>query len=468
MISKTFIKESKELLREGRVRIAFAIVLLLLALAVWISTKQYHNVNEQHAKAKTAERAVWDDQGEKNPHSAAHYGTYAFKPKYPLSLVDQGVDKYAGTSIFLEAHKRNEAQFSAAADQTGLARFGDLTPDFILLFIIPLLIILLGYNSFTKELEMGTLTLLKSQGISNWKLLMGKWMALFLPIFIITMVLFLLAGVLLSNLDDFGVFNWNALLLMFLVYTGYYIIFTNIVLIISSRTKKSGISLVASLCVWIIACLAAPKAASNIAENKHPYPTRQEFAANVLEDKKEGLDGHNPWSKEAQLLEEQVLQEYGVDSLHQLPFNFDGYRMQKGEEHQAEVYFKHYNHLKDQYTQQAGVYKSLASISPYLPTRFLSMAIAHTDYATHWDFADAAEAYRIATQKFLNENFAKNSNYGDWSYKADADVWKKLPAFEYDPPELGSILSRNTSNLGILGIWLLASFSLLFFTTKAI
>jgi ABC-2 type transport system permease protein len=468
MISKTCIKESKEILREGRVRIAFTLVLLLLALAIWISAKQYQNVNEQYAEAKTAERAVWETQGEKNPHSAAHYGTYAFKPKYPLSLVDQGVDKYAGTSIFLEAHKRNEAQFSAAADQTGLARFGDLTPDFILLFIIPLLIVLLGYNSFTKELEMGTLILLKSQGISNWKLMIGKWLAILLPILLITAVLFLFAGLLLSNLDDFGVFNWNALLLMFLVYTGYYVIFTNIVLLISYKSKKSGISLVVSICVWIIACLAAPKAASNIAESKHPYPTRQEFAANVLQDKEKGLDGHNPWSKEAKQLEQEVLKEYGVDSLHQLPFNFNAYRSQKGEEHEAEVYFKHYNYLKEQYGKQSAVYRRLAAISPYLPTRFLSMSIAHTDYDTHWDFADAAENYRIATQKFLNDNTAQNSQYGENNYKASADFWKKLPSFEYDPPELVSVLSKNSNNLIILGIWLLTSFGALFLTTKTI
>ncbi len=468
MISKTFLKETKELLRDGRVRMAVIIVLLLLGVAVWISARQYQNVNEQYAIAKTAERAIWDNQGEKNPHSAAHYGTYAFKPKYPLSLVDQGVDKYAGTSIFLEAHKRNEAQFSAAADQTGLARFGDLTPDFILLFIIPLLIILIGYNSFTKEREMGTLTLLKSQGISSWKWVMGKWAALFLPIFIITATLFGIAGIVLNNLNDFGVFRWDSLLMMFVIYLGYYIIFINIVLLISSITKKSGISLVVSLSIWILACLAAPKAASNIAESKHPYPTRQEFAANVLKDKKEGLDGHNPWSKEAKLLEAQVLKEYSVDSLHQLPFNFDGYRMQKGEEHEAEVYFKHYNYLKDQFAQQSKVYRGLAVISPYLPTRFLSMSLAHTDYATHWDFADAAEAYRIATQKFLNDNFAVNSEYGDWSYQADASTWKELPAFDYDPPNLNTVLSRNTSNLGILGIWLIASFGLLLFTTKTV
>ena len=468
MIAKTFLKETKELLREGRVRIAVIIVLMLLGVAVWISARHYQNVNAQYAMAKTAERAIWDNQGEKNPHSAAHYGTYAFKPKYPLALLDQGVDKFAGTSIFLEAHNRNEAQFSAAADQTALARFGDLTPDFILLFILPLLIILLGYNSFTKEREMGTLTLLQSQGISSWKLLLGKWTAVFLPIFLITTVLFLVAGLLLGNLKDFGVFNWSSLLMMYLVYIGYYIIFINIVLLISSKTKKSGISLVISLCVWIVACLAVPKAASNIAENKHPYPSRQEFAANILKDKKQGLDGHNPWSKEAKLLEQKVLQEYGVDSLHQLPFNFDGYRMQKSEEHEAEVYLKHYNYLKDQYTQQAKVYRGLAAISPYLPTRFLSMAIANTDYATHWDFADAAEDYRVATQKFLNDNFAMNSQYGDWAYQADASFWKELPAFEYDPPELKETLKSNGSNLMVMGVWLLGSFGLLLFTTKNI
>ncbi|MBQ4913332.1 DUF3526 domain-containing protein [Maribacter sp. MMG018] len=468
MIIKTFYKESKELWRDGRVRITFAIVVLLLGIAVWISARQYQNINEQHQIAQKAEREVWDNQGEKNPHSAAHYGTYAFKPKYPLSLVDQGVDKYVGSSIFLEAHKRNEAQFSAAADQTGLSRFGDLTPDFILLFIIPLLIILLGYNTFTKEREMGTLTLLKSQGITPWKWALGKWTALFLPVLLITALLFLITGLVLSNLKDFGVFNWQSLFSLFLVYIGYYIIFINIVLFISLKATKSGIALVLSLSVWILACLAAPKAASNIAEAKHPYPTRQEFAANVLKDKQNGLDGHNPWSKESKLLEQEVLAEYGVDSIHKLPFNFDAYRMQKGEEHEAEIYFKHYNYLKDQYSKQSDLYQSLALVSPYLPTRFLSMAIARTDYTAHWDFSDAAEDYRIATQKFLNANFAENSSYGEWGYRADADFWKKLPDFSYTPPKLNAILSSNASNLWILGAWMAVSFALFLITTKTV
>jgi ABC-2 type transport system permease protein len=468
MIRHTFTKETKELWRDGRVRIAFIIVLLLTAIAVVISTNYYKNINEQYVEASASEREVWDNQGEKNPHSAAHYGTYAFKPKYPLSLIDQGVDKYTGTSIFLEAHNRNEAQFIAASDQTGLARFGDLTPDFILLFIIPLLLILIAYNSITKEKERGTLTLLNSQGAVGWKIVFGKWLAIFLPVCILVFVLFVITGFLLSSLPDFGVFSWSSLFTLFLTYMFYYAVFINLVLIISASVKKSGIALVLSLSVWILVCLVLPKAASNLAEYKYPYPTRQEFAENIAKDKKLGLDGHNPWSKAAKKLEEETLQEYGVDSLSQLPFNYDGYRMQKGEEHEAEIYFKHYQYLKTQYSNQNGIYKALAIISPYLPTRFLSMGIAKTDYNTHWDFSDAAENYRIKTQKFLNDHFAKESKYGEWSWKADADFWKQLPKFEYEPPSLAATISTNSTSIIIIFVWLIGSFTVLFFTTKSL
>ncbi|RDY61671.1 ABC transporter permease [Flagellimonas nanhaiensis] len=468
MIRQTFLKEIKELLRDGRPRIALIIVGLLLLVAVWISARQYENTNAQYEIAKQTERGIWDGQSDKNPHSAAHFGTYAFKPKYPLSLLDQGVDKYAGVSIFLEAHNRNEAQFSAATDQTGLARFGDLTPDFILLFLVPLLIVLLGFNTFTKEGELGTLALLRSSTVPTWKLVLGKWMALFIPVLIISLILFGLAGAILSSLKDYGVFEWSSLFMMLLVYLLYYVIFINLVMVISFLSKRSGISLVTSLSIWILTCLAVPKIASTVAEQKYPYPTRQVFEAEVLQDKKSGLDGHNPWSKEAKLLEQKVLAEYKVDSLHQLPFNFDAYRMQKGEEHEAEVYFKHYKFLKEQYNNQSLVYQNLAVISPFLPTRFLSMAIAHTDYGTHWDFSDAAEKYRVATQKFLNDDFAKNSSYGDWSYRADASKWATLPPFEYQPSKLKAVLSQNATHFLILGIWTVLSFGVLFVTAKRI
>ncbi len=462
MIKKTIIKETKELFRDGRIKISGIIVLLLLGVSIWISNNKYKRSNEEFISAKIAERSVWENQGEKNPHSAAHYGTYVFKSKHPLSLLDQGVDKYTGTSIFLEAHKRNEAQYSNVADQTGLVRFGELSPDFILLFIIPLLIILSGYNSFTKEKEMGTMVLLRSQGVSFSKIILGKWMSIFFPICIIITSIFAIAGVLLFNIEGYAIFSWTSLGVLLIVYLFYYAVFINIVLFVSQHVKKSGISLVILLGVWIVSCLAAPKAASNFAESKYPYPTRQEFASKIVKAKKEGLDGHDPWNKEAKRLEKEVLLEYGVDSLQQLPFNFDAYRMQKGEEHQAIVYKNHYAALKKQFEKQADTYALISIISPFLPTRFLSMGIARTDYHSHWDFADASENYRIASQKFLNDNFAKNSKFGDWDYLANENTWKDLPKFEYQPLKLITVLKQQKFSMIALLVWGILTATLLF------
>lgn len=462
MIKKTIIKELKEFLRDGRIKISGLIVLLLLSVSIWISYSQYKNSTKEVETAKLAERAIWENQGDKNPHSAAHYGTYVFKPKHPLSLLDQGVDKYVGTSIFLTAHNRNEAEYSNVADQTGLARFGVLSPDFVLLFIIPLLIILIGYNSITKEREMGTMSLLKSQGATFWKIILGKWMAIFTPIFVIITVLFAIAGVLLTSIDGYTAFSWRSLAILYIVYLSYYAIFINLVLFVSQRVKKSGVSLVVLLGVWIISCLAAPKAASNFAESKYPYPTRQEFATTISKAKKEGLDGHNPWSEEAKQLEKDVLSEYGVDSLHQLPFNFSAYRMQKGEEYQASIYKNNYAKLKELFEKQTATYNTLSLISPFLPARFLSMGIARTDYHSHWSFTDASEEYRIATQKFLNENLATNTKYGERGYLANAETWKKLPKFEYQPQELAAVLKQQRLSVIALLIWGLFTAALLF------
>ena len=66
MIRSTFKKELKEFGRDGRVRIAFISVILLLIVSVWITSKHYQNTNQQYEIAKNNEREIWDNQGAKN------------------------------------------------------------------------------------------------------------------------------------------------------------------------------------------------------------------------------------------------------------------------------------------------------------------------------------------------------------------------------------------------------------------
>ena len=100
-------------------------------------------------------------------------------------------------------------------------------------------------------------------------------------------------------------------------------------------SKSSGISLIACLLIWILFGFISPKIATNVANIKNPYPSKFEFNTSIENDKKNGLDGHNPWNEAAKKLEEETLQNYGVESIEELPFNYVGYRMQKGEEKAA-------------------------------------------------------------------------------------------------------------------------------------
>lgn len=462
MILQIALKELKELIREGRFRVMSVAIAALLVVATVITFNYYQWVNAQHTAAKENARNVWVSQDNKNPHSAAHYGTYAFKPKYPMSLIDQGVDKYTGLSIYLEAHKRNEAQYMAAQDQTAASRFGELTPDFILLLIVPLFIILIGFNSFTREQESGTLRLLKSQGVSSFTLALGKWLGVFLPVLIVTLLVALLSLVLLLSVRDFGELNLGAFTLLFLFFLIYYAVFTNLTLWISSVSRKSGVALVILLAIWMVSCLGMPKVANRLAEAIHPYPTQNEFLAAIDEDERSGLNGHDPFSEEAKKLEAETLKKYGVDSVQQLPFNWDGLLMQKGEEHSAEIFFKHYESLRQTNIAQTNVYRASSVLSPYLPARFLSMALCRTDYQAHWHFSDAAEKYRMKMMDALNMNFAEKTSYGDWAWKADKSLWKEIPDFSYEPVTYAAIVQGNTNNIMALMLWLLVSAGLVF------
>lgn len=461
-------KELKELVRDGRFKIVIGITLVLLVIATITGVSQYQKSNQQYLKSIDTEREVWETQSEKNPHSAAHYGTYAFKPKFALSLFDYGVTKYTGNSIFLEAHSRNEASFSEASDQTSLARFGTLSINFVLIYLFPLIIILIGYNSYTKEVEHKTFTLLKSQGVQPVKLVLGKWLATFIPVFILTAIIFIITGIVLPSLENLAFFSWSSLLTIFASYSLYYLIITTITVLISMWSKSSGMSLVSSLVIWIVFSFITPKIATNFANTSHPYPSKSEFNAHIEQDKKNGLDGHNPWNKAAKELEQKTLKEYGVDSIHKLPFNYAGYRMQKGEEHEAKIFEKHYDILNEITKNQNDTYKKLSFLSPFIPVRFLSMDIANTSDNLHWKFTKAAEEYRIKKQEFLNYDIKDNSKYGERGYKMSSEKFKKLPKFSFTPPTLSEILKENTQNLVFLGLWLVLPFIGLIITSKKI
>ena len=105
-------------------------------------------------------------------------------------MIDKGIQPFSGKVVHLGAHQRKQSTLNEAKDQSGVFRFGELTPGFALIYVIPLLLIFLGFDAFTEEKENQTLRLLLVQGATRRQLAQGKWLALFIQMIVLWLFLF--------------------------------------------------------------------------------------------------------------------------------------------------------------------------------------------------------------------------------------------------------------------------------------
>jgi ABC-2 type transport system permease protein len=452
-------KEFTEMLRDGRFRWSAGIVFVLLVGALLAGWRHYEDVKAQHLQAQQAERNLWLNQGSKNPHSAAHYGVYAFKPKVSLSAVDRGLDPYLGVAVWLEAHRQNQFQFRPVEDATPVQRFGELTAATTLQVFLPLLIVLLAFSAFAGEREQGTLRQLLSLGLRSKTLALGKALGiagalsvLLIPAAIVGALALLLAA---ESRDAAAEFPRVALLaLSYLLYFG---VFVFLALMISAKAASARAALVVLLGFWFVNCFVAPRVMAAIVKHAHPTPSAFAFQEALDHDFRGGIDGHNPYDQRRKELETRVLAQYGVESLAALPVNFDAIAMQEGEKYGNLVFDKHFNRLFDTFEQQNRVYALGGLAAPLLAMQSLSMGFTATDFLHHRHFTDAAEEYRRALVELMNKDMEVNSKTGDWQYKAGPTLWQKAPAFAYTAPGVGWVLRHHAGNLAVLLILFIAT-----------
>lgn len=452
-------KEIKTALREHLVVSLGVTILILLGIALYAGYVSYQQQQKIIADTQSEKRAEWLGQGDKHPHIAAHYGTFAFKPKTALSLFDFGLDAYTGTSVYLEAHYRHEFMFRPAQDHGSMIRFGELSAALVLQLLLPLLIIFLTFSSFTRERESGTLKLLLGQGLSFRTLSWGKVLAyntilaILLGPLLIGMFFFSGAG---DHYDVIPDVN-GRILLLFLLYGSYVWLAVAVSVWVSRRAASGRNALLTLLTCWIFFTLLMPKTLTNIGASLHPLPPMRVFKDRIQEDIANGLDGQTPRSVRMARLEKEYLERYAVDSVQQLPLNFEGVRMQAGEVYSNEVYDHHMARLQELFHRQNRISSIASLINPFLAVKHLSMALAGTDLHTFLHFEKAAEDYRRSLVQRMNEDMAEHSEYGAFfDYKAGSELWSEIEDFSYQGPTIGELLQHFRLEICSLLIWLTA------------
>ncbi len=458
---KTLLLNEWILLKRNPWFIGLSIVLfLILGVTSYFGIAETRKLNQLEAEAAAHIRAQWDNQEAGNPHNAAHYGTYLFKPTSALTGFDEGVNGVVGKTLYLEGHRQNEVQYSEASQSLMSSRFGKLRPSLLLQLIIPLLLIFMVFSSIRSERESDRIRILLVQGGEYKSILFGKILSYWLlGILFLGFILALQVSLQSEKLTSDTLFRT---LFIGLGYAAFYWIVCSFTAFLSANLKQAGTALSIMLACWIVWGVFLPKISGTLAEQLYKLPTRQEFSEGMKVDRAQGLDGHNPEEEKLASLKDSVLRQYQVASVEELPINFDGVLMQADEEIGNVVWDKHFGDLNEMIRKQKTVTQVSAIPNPLQSLQSLSMGLSGTDYIHHADFMLKAENYRRAFIKELNDKHAfGGSKTGDWEWAADQEFYQSLADFSYQSIPLNQIFESLWSDILILFGWMIGGILLI-------
>ncbi len=450
-----------------RSRLLFSIsagFIIVLVLTVILGQYQSGIQKDKYVNATDHLRGQWEKIEAMNPHSAAHYGTYLFKPGGLLNSLDDGINTVTGNVLRVEGHVQNEIVYSEASQIKSVSRFGRLRSSLLLQYIVPLLLIFLAFASISNEKESGRLRLLLVQGAKLSQIIFGKILSAWL--YGLSLLLLVFAAYLLLNIDSLTSATLIRSFFFFVAYALYYFVICGLTVYLSARWQNATLALTSMLAIWILWTIFLPAILISYSEAAYPLPSRDQFKTAMKEDRAKGIDGHNPLDARNKELQEKVLAEYGVDSLSQLPINYDGLRMQADEDYGNIVWDKHFGNIREILTQQKRMIQLAGIFNPFLSLRNASMGFAGSDNLHHHDFLLQAENYRRVFIKTLNDEHAYGgSKTGDWGWKADNAFFKSVPAYQHKPRDIGAIVQSYALDLGLLLLWTVVIFALMLTST---
>lgn len=461
MLKACIYKEWLTYRRDGRLRTVLALWLILV-IGVSISGYQQFRVHAQaQTSAQTHEHERWLGQGEKNPHSAAHYGVYAFRPLASLAYFEPGLTPYQGVTLRMEAHKQDQPLYRPADSGDLLALFPSLSASTLIGLILPLLIFALVAPMVSAERESGVLRQLLAQGVASRKLLWGKALAAFSLVACLLgpVLIFFAVLVMTQEGTDDAFLRWLLLTVVTLIFAAAMVLLA-IAVSALARTERSALGIL--LVFWFVTTMAAPRVAAEWAQLQYPVPDSHSFRNQMTEALRDEQAVQARLAQSTQAL----LQEYGMSDPDGLPVNLDGVRLREADRHGYAVFDEFYGALFDTYQAQERSVMRTGQWLPYLAWGGLASAFSGTDYLHFRDFLQHAETYRRSIQNLMSSAIINNAVAESAAFMADESLWSEVPMFHYHYPSIESVFVHYRSAFFALCLWLLAMLALLEFAAR--
>lgn len=475
MIKLLIEKELKNILLSPKFAATFLVCSILILTSVYIGVQEYHTAvaqyeaNQQIATQDIAQATNWG-----SVRNQVHR-----KPN-PMQVFVSGLHFDVGRVSRISGFQDVKLTRSPYSDETlfALFRFIDLT--FIVQVVLSLFAILFTYDAINGERENGTLKLAFANSVSRASYLISKfagvWIGLIIPLLIpilIALLVTTLMGVPISGGDWVSISSFIGLSVLYVTF------FIGIGLLVSTITRKSSLSFLLLLVIWIGGVLILPRMSVMASGQLVEVESIAQIEAKQEAYQKARWDEYSStisetWRKRSQEME-------GMDDAERQAYRdekeWDWLEEDDAVRKQVQQDITENNRrlieeTSNQKKLQERVAFSLARISPASSFRLAAMNIAGTDIDMKSRYEESMREYRDKFTDFTQKKQSESGSRGGFSINVDSESGVKIDFGrddqtldtsempQYSAPVLSTsnALSKSILDFGLLGIFIILTF----------
>ncbi|MFH1942948.1 MAG: ABC transporter permease subunit [bacterium] len=460
-------KELKSILFGPKFIVTFSVCSVLILLSVFVGIQNYRATVDQYEAGISL-----TDQEMQERTSYRSLGTRVFREPDPMQIFVSGIQNDIGRFSLIRSDEPVKLEHSIYSDDPIFAvfRFIDLT--FIVQIVLSLFAILFTYDAINGEREMGTLKLTFANPIPKIQYIVakfiGSWVGLVIPLTIPILMSFLLVIVFRIPLTGD---HWTKLTAYVTVSFLYFTFFIVLGLMVSAMTKRSAVSFLLLLIVWVSFVLIIPRFSVMAAGKIMPVPSSAEIDGRVDAYSKERWEKYikdleDTWqerNREMEGMSREEREAYRDTHLWEWMEQEDATR----KDMQAEIQNmsrKLMEDLQNRKAEQERLAFTLSRFSPASSYQLAAMDLAGTDIGVKMRYQQAMEDYHDNFVAYTDKKHKESGGGSDgiritvdsetgFSFDLGKDVrldLSDMPRFQQPVQTFFETLSQTSIDLGLL------------------
>ena len=413
MLATLVQKELRAILLSPKFTGAFAVCSLLILLSVYTGIQEYQAAVDQY---DTASRL--NEETLRQATSWGHLGTKAYRKPDPMQIFSSGLSYDIGRWSYINEDDVVELRHSAYSDDPIFAVFRFVDFAFIVQFVLSLLAILFTYDAVCGERESGTLRLVFSNAVSRAQYLvakcLGAWLGLVIPICIpilLALLLVLAFGV------DLSATHWFKLLTLIGLSLLLFTFFIVMGVFVSTLTRRSSVSFLATLVLWIVFVMIIPRAGVMAAGDLVDVPRVAQI------DGQRAAFARSKWDEFYKQMTDNLREFEQLDDEDQEARDALTWAMMERQDSTRKVIEKEieeYNvrlheDLRQRKATQEKLAFTLAKVSPASSYQLAVQALAETDIDGKRRYEDVLENYRKEFSQYVQQKVEETGDAGTFT-----------------------------------------------------